>query len=246
MAGYLLHCVKMAKLSKFMRKNKKVALASAIILGGMLLSSPILAQDNNNGLGNNKDDKEGQQQMVNVNASGRVTLRGTLDSIGTNTLTIKSWGGIWNINIATSTKLVRNFGGASNLSEFQKGDWVSVQGKINDSAAWTIDATIVKNSSIQAKNADFSGIISNMSSSTFSLTTAKRGTVQVTVNADAKIIVDHKTGVITDLKNGMVAKIKGVWNRAQSSVAASWISVKTAVATTIETEKNHGKGKGRE
>lgn len=225
-----------------MYKNIKIGLASAAIVAGLLVSSAVLADEKkgDQGLG----DKPAQpQMMVNINPSGHAALRGTIDSVGANSLAVKSWGGLWTVNIASSTKSVRKFGGAANLSEFQKGDWVEAQGKINESAVWTIDATMVRNNSIQTRNAEFSGTISNLSGSSFSLATEKRGTVKVTVNADAKIMVNGKAGAVSDLQNGMKAGVKGVWDRTQTSVAASMVSARTPAPPKPE-KGNHGNGNG--
>ncbi len=208
---------------------KKIVIVS-VVLGLGLLVGPVWAEEMSNKsseMPHMDKDKSEMGQMVNINPAGRTNLRGTLDSVGSNSLTVKSWGGNWTVNLVSTTKLVRRFGGSSSLSEFQKGDVVEVQGRAETNAVWTINAEGVKDFSIQMKGANFSGTISNLSGGSFSLATKERGTVQVTFKADARVMVNGKAGVAADLANGMQAMVSGVWDRKQSTVLAEKVQAKT-------------------
>src|SRR5438094_410119 len=99
-----------------MLKNKVSIAAIAFAAAAMLLTTAAFAEDNS-GKNNNAANPG---MSVNINPSGKASLRGIMDSVGTSSISVKSWGGLWTINIGSNTKLVRRFGGASNLSEFQK------------------------------------------------------------------------------------------------------------------------------
>ena len=211
-----------------MFKNKRTAIA--LIAAGVLVLAlaSFAGAETSSSTANSASNVH--RMALTVSASGKVMLRGTLQSVGTNSIVVTSWGGSWTVNIGSDAKLVRRFGGASSLSEFQAGDDIQVNGAISRAAAWTVDAKIVKDNSIQARNADFTGTISGLNGSAFTLTTPRRGDIKVTVNADAKITVNGKAATVSDLANGQRVRVKGVWDRTQSTVAASNASVYTPKA----------------
>ncbi len=87
------------------------------------------------------------EMVLQVGPMGKVLLRGTIDSVSTNSLTVKSWGGDWTVNVSASTEVMPDNGSkdaVSDLAQFKVGDFVGVQGSINAGASWTIDATLVR------------------------------------------------------------------------------------------------------
>lgn len=85
---------------------------------------------------------EGAKEMVlEVGPKGKVLLRGTVSVVGANSLTVKSWGGDWVVNTSSTTK----FASVEGLTQFKVGDFVGVQGQVSTTAAWTIDASLVRN-----------------------------------------------------------------------------------------------------
>ncbi len=85
--------------------------------------------------------RAGTEMVLNINHQGKVLMRGTIESVGTNSIMVKSWGGSWTVNIGTDAKLLPG----TDMSQFKAGDFVGVQGSINESLAWTVDATIIRN-----------------------------------------------------------------------------------------------------
>ena len=125
-------------------------LVSAILGGAALV---VLAQDlnQNNNMGQNTESmkmeasremavRAGTQMVLEVNHQGKVLMRGSIESIGSGSLTVKSWGGSWIVNISSATKLLPG----TDMSQFKIGDFVGVQGAINTGSSWMIDATIVR------------------------------------------------------------------------------------------------------
>lgn len=165
------------------------------------------------------------KMAVQINASGKTILDGLIASITANAITVNSWGGAWTINIGSDTKLIRRFGGNSTTSEFVVGDIVSVNGTASKDAAWTINAKIVKNMSIQARNASFSGTISNLRGNTFTLATRERKTVNVTMNADVKVRAGNRAKTTAALANGATVLVSGVWDRTQATVMAAKVTI---------------------
>ena len=79
--------------------------------------------------------------VLEVGPRGNVLLRGTVSAVGTGSLTVKSWGGDWTVNVSAATK----FAPATSMDQFKAGDFVGVQGSMSTVALWTVDATLVRN-----------------------------------------------------------------------------------------------------
>jgi hypothetical protein len=86
---------------------------------------------------------------VEISGNGETLIIGTVVSIGSGSMTVGSWGGIWNINIVTSTKFMP---AGNTVADIKTGDAVEVQGVASKTANWTIDANIVRDTTDQTKN----------------------------------------------------------------------------------------------
>ena len=60
---------------------------------------------------------------LTINPKGDVTLRGKVQSVGSSTLTIKTWGGLWTIDIPVGASVT-----PKDISTFIVGDFVGVVG----------------------------------------------------------------------------------------------------------------------
>ena len=78
------------------------------------------------------------EMKLEVGPRGRVLIRGFVGSVGTDSVTVKSWGGSWKVMSAGTT---------ADLSKFNVGDYVGAIGTISTSEDWTIDAKILLNHS---------------------------------------------------------------------------------------------------
>lgn len=107
----------------------------ATVLGGV--ASMALAEDTTQKTASNGS-PEKQPMIIEIGPAGKALLRGTVKAVGANSLTVKSWGGDWIINIFPNTNVMPK-------NDFRVGDFVGVQGSVNRNAAWTIDAKIVRN-----------------------------------------------------------------------------------------------------
>lgn len=201
------------------KKHIALLIGSAAAIAGLAVASVAVFADTMPSAGS-------APMMLQVNRSGHAQLAGSLVSASGTTLTVASWGGNWTVD-ASSAKLIRRFGGASNVSEFQTGDALMVTGTVSQSAAWTIAARVVRDNSIQVRNASFSGTISNLGANSFSFDTRNRGVIQVSTDSNTKFYVNGKAGTFSDLANGMTGTISGVWDRNQSTVHAMVVRVRT-------------------
>lgn len=172
-------------------------------------------------------------------AADAQTWRGTLTAMsGTTlpaTLTLQVNSASYTVNVTTATSLVRKFNGPSTLDEYGIGDDLKVWGALTGT---TIDATRIKNYSIQRKGGIFWGTILTVDSAaqSFTMKPAGRNTQTVKTDADTKIFLGFRPGEFADLAVGMRVKVIGLWRKSQSIVEADRVHVKlTELNGTIQT-----------
>lgn len=85
---------------------------------------------------------EDGKMVLQIGPEGRVLLRGTVSAVGTNSLTVKSWGGDWTVNVPTTAQVLPQ---TTTLSQVVVGEFVGVQGVVSQTAPWTIDAKLMRN-----------------------------------------------------------------------------------------------------
>lgn len=186
-----------------------------------------------------------QPMIVQIGHEGRTLLRGTVATAGTNSLTVKSWGGDWVVNVSSSTKLTSG----SDMTQFQTGDFVGVQGSINQSAAWTIDATLVRNwtdrkeSQMMKKEIkemmkaqspkNWEGVASNVNASVRTLTLTVDGIAyNVNIVTTAKVV--NKMYLAIDLQAIKDGDTVRVWGPSADTVITAYVvrDVSLGVGTT--------------
>ena len=189
----------LASLSKFMDTKKYVIgvglIASMLIAG----SSMVLAQSTAVAMPQIE-----HKMVVEIGPSGRTLLRGTVGAVAANSLTVKSWGGDWVVNVGAGTKLTPG----NDIAQFQVGDFVGVQGVTSQSALWTIDATLVRNWSIRQVWLDAKKEVKELIRSV--MPRNWQGVVVGDVNADGsfKLKIGEKTYDIKLAANAMVVNQK--------------------------------------
>ena len=150
--------------------------------------------------------KPTQLPVLNVGAAGKVLLRGTIKAVTSSSITVTSWGGDWTVNVSASAQVMPQ--GVA-LSSFQVGDFVGVQGTVNQSSSWTVDASLVRDwtaraalsqeikTNVQAAHATMSGAAHvtegtlsglDATTQTFTLTTPAGTAYTVTLSSGAEII----------------------------------------------------------
>lgn len=114
-------------------------IASAIILSGS--AAYVYA---NTGSGNAREGKR-PATVVEINANGKILLRGTITSVASSSFAVKSWGGVWTVYVASDTELYPKVTGINDLSYFKVGDMIGVRGSVVENATLTINARLVRN-----------------------------------------------------------------------------------------------------
>jgi hypothetical protein len=139
---------------------------------------------------------------------------------GSNTLTVSDKDGkSVAVNISGSTKIERRFFGKSTFDEILVGHTVNVVGKWNDENHTAIDASMIRDLSIQKRFGVFIGIVKTISGNTLTLETVNRGTQGVTLVSATKIT--NRKGETIPLSSVVVGhriRVKGTWDRTNSTV----------------------------
>lgn len=124
-------------------KNKylKIGVATFVVAVMGFLGVKVFAQSINSGPGS-LSSSNSSPMMVNIGPSGNALIRGIVDGTpSADTIKVESWGGTWEVKIATSTQLI-SMGRV--ITDFQDGDFVGVLGTISTDGSFVVDAKIVR------------------------------------------------------------------------------------------------------
>jgi len=179
-----------------------------------------------------------QPQVLTVGAAGKVLLRGTVSAVSAGSVTVKSWGGDWTVNVPATAEVLPQ---GSTVSGFQTGDFVGVQGTIDQSTSWTVTASLIRDwTARQALNQEvkanvqavrqteaagpktIQGVLSNLDATaqTFTLTSANGTAYTVSLSSGVKMLAKNWTTLdFTKVKDGDTVRVYGTV--ASSSITAS-------------------------
>lgn len=148
------------------KRNIAIMLALFTILG---VSSAVFAESNSGGSKSEKKIEKIEEQakkkiqriedelvrrgnnqpiILEVGPKGKALIRGKIESVSTSTasstgsITVKSWGGSWKINVYSDTEVIPK---GSFPENFKVGDYVGARGQIDLDKSLTIDATVLRN-----------------------------------------------------------------------------------------------------
>lgn len=210
-----------------MNKNKLFyALSAVLVLGGLVASSSVALADRKGG-DNEDDNKEkgmmvglmrgmdmrmddhkkeakldGSSLEVSIKDNGQVLVRGAKVTAVTGNMisATTAWGVMnlnWNVNVLSSTNIVRKFGSVSPLAEIKVGDMVSFTGTVasGTSSAIAVDAKVIKNWSATKQNvrSKIEGTVKSVAG-----TVAPTTMVVTSGNKDYTVNVATNTSVVND------------------------------------------------
>ncbi|MFH1171377.1 MAG: hypothetical protein V1778_02465, partial [bacterium] len=138
----------------------------------------------------------------------------------------------YTVNVTTKTVIVRKYFGTSNLEEFMVGDTLEIV-STPTTTTYTVDATRIRDVSIQRKNGTFRGKIGTLtcSQNTFLFTPEKRAQQTVYLSSKTVIIRRGEKITCTDLKGGETAVVIGIWRSATKRIDADRVIVKSSTIT---------------
>jgi len=167
------------------------------------------------------------QMVVQIGPGGHALVRGTVGSVSASSLTVKSWGGDWTINVSSTTSVAPE---GTALTDIKQGDFVGVQGTADASASWTINAKMIRDwtergtlkSEIKLNQQtihqtikegsprNFEGTVSALSGQSFTLTADGGTPYSVTLTSNALIYQKNFLSVpFSQVQNGDNVRIWG-------------------------------------
>lgn len=195
-------------------KKGIIKIASSIVLSLALVVTALFAIPAS---AQNSTTTAPMPMVIEADGSGNILLRGTVQSRGDNSIRVQSWGdSTWTVN-TTSSSTVTPLGpnGPGDLSGVNNGDFVGVQGTINQNQDMTIDATIVRNWT--AAPATTGNSTENTPAETPSPTATQStlyiGTVSSSGGAPLEITDSNGTMYAVDASNAVL------WNTARSTIS---------------------------
>ncbi len=155
------------------------------------------------------------KNQVKEKLSFRAKVEGVIESTQANQLVVKdNQGNAYTVNITDKTRLIRRFGGKSNLNEFKAGDQVVVFGKYTSDDKKTIEARLIRNLSIQKRWGVFFGEVVSTKETNFVIKTINRGELAIYFTNQTKFLSHDKQPInYQNLKVSDRVRVKGVWDR---------------------------------
>jgi hypothetical protein len=218
-------------MKSFTRMSVGIALVAALLVG-----TPVLAHSN----GKKHDDNRSSvsipfHKKLMVNATGNISLNGTVKSVAPSSFVVESWGGLWTVTVNADTKFGANLG----TSSIKVGNEVYVKGAASTSnltivASRVDDTTSIKTLAQQKKdgkklekelskfqkNLKGSATVQSTASSSLSVK-GKKGTYTVSTDANTKVYSKSWTPLsFADIKVGHVVETFGSTTSATNVHAA--------------------------
>jgi hypothetical protein len=85
------------------------------------------------------------KMKLEVALSGKAHVTGKVESISGDSFRLSTWGGVWTVKTATSTK----YSNKGTLALIKVGDYVQVQGKVSSTEATTLEAQHINDKSFK-------------------------------------------------------------------------------------------------
>lgn len=208
---------------------KKLLIGTSALVAGTVLATAFVALAQTASSMPPTPPTHAMTMVLQVGPAGRVLLRGTIDTISSGSLTVKSWGGDWTVNVGAGAQVLPAAAG-NDLAQFKTGDYVGVQGTVSQSASWTIDATLVRDwtyrqmvNQEQHQNQqaarqlmqgetprNYQGSASGVSGSSFTLTVGNGTAYTVNAAANAQIVNRNwLTIALSAIQNGDTVRVWG-------------------------------------
>jgi len=182
-----------------------------------------------------------KNQHIVINNKGKIEIKNAvLETVSSSLITARAWGMLFNVNLTTDTTIIRRFGSKeSNVNTLSAGDMLNIKGVILESPSQTIQASQIKDTSIQKIQVEKTGIIQSISGTDFVLRidSAQANEFTVKTDSDTKILLKREVKQFSDLKVGDRVAAFGVKNRSNLTIFANKIEIKT-VTTERGVRKN--------
>ncbi|MCJ7805742.1 DUF5666 domain-containing protein [Patescibacteria group bacterium] len=153
--------------------------------------------------------------------SGRVVIGdATVISLGlTGDFTVSAGGKDYPVHTDANTKFRRLFWGKGEFSDLRVDDKVNIIGTWTDDSHAAINASMVRDLSVQKRHGVFFGTIDSTNGDTFAIKTINRGDITVSTSSSTKFI-NRSGGAITfsDLATGQRVRVRGLWDKTAGTL----------------------------
>ena len=164
----------------------------------------------------------GQVTPTHVKAN---TYSGTASDVSSTGLTLTaSDSTVYTVDTSAVKKVVRKFYGSTSPGAIQNGDSLQVRGTLTGT---DLAATYIMDSSQQARNGSFSGSVTAVNGSSFTLQSKNRA--DQTVNTTSSTVFDKNgqadSNGIGDVAVGSNLTVSGVWDSTNNVIAAAKVNL---------------------
>lgn len=145
---------------------------------------------------------------------------GSVTGISGVTITVTKDDKTITVTTNSNTKFRRRFWGNGTFSEISVGDVVNAWGKWTNTDGTAMNATMIRNTSVQKRRGAFVGTVLNKSGNTFTLQTANRGNQTVTIDTSKAKIVNRKNETMTleGVNANDKIQVKGLWDSKLNTI----------------------------
>jgi len=147
-------------------------------------------------------------------------LKATVTAKATNSLTVKAEdGNEYTVQVDNMTQWRRKFWGKSDLNETSVNDVLNIHGKWMNEERSQIQATLIRNLSIQKRNGVFFGTVKTLTSGGWVMTTVGRGNQTVTVSGGTRFIDRTGMGIgQSAILVGHRVRVMGLWDSKNNTI----------------------------
>jgi hypothetical protein len=137
---------------------------------------------------------------IDIDSNGSTLIRGTVQSVGTNSVVINSWIGPWTIQTSSATTMIPVGTSNGDTSNIAVGDFVGALGTVNQNQSLTVVATVVHDwtktnpgistattSTLPTGQNLYTGTVSSIGQNTFVLSGSDGNSYTVNVDSNTAI-----------------------------------------------------------
>lgn len=169
--------------------------------------------------------------VVEIDATGNTLIRGVVQTVTTNSLTVQSWGGTWTIRTGSNTSITPANSIAGDLSAIQIGDFVGATGVMALDQSMTVDASFVRDWTLSPMSAPLSTNIN--SARIFTAPTNPDATTSVENDASVAPTATNDGGISSENATGSPGSISESGRTLVGSVTSIYGPLYTGTIDSI-------------
>jgi hypothetical protein len=202
-----------------MRLENNLSIATVLFAVGIFtLVSPTFINAQSATPGKIKNEIRPEQKLSFKNKPAKI-IDAQVATVSGNTLTVSKDGKTYTVNTNSGTLFRRHFWGKSAIGEISPGDNISIWGTWADDAQTTVNARMVRDTSIMKRYGVFIGPVKSKDTGSFVISILVKGDQTVYFDAKTKFIDrSSKTIKYDSLTVGDRVRVKGLWDKTLSKI----------------------------